>query len=254
MPLSRVTIVGLGDSTTAGTPGFRSPLEAPPNGEGNPESQYAFWMMRSHPDWIVLNRGVNGETAEEVRARLLRDALGARPAYVIVLAGVNVIFAGQRPETVERHLAAMYPGIQDVGVHGGQMTFDRLGPLAGKDVVHSREDDHIGGTRPERIPKQPGSNLLRGLAIHPAIQHDPIGVGPHHPKRVLALRIPFPVGRSLERRAESGSSRGRRVAEADDRDSGKRHREGIGSRLNMLTNTGLGSIGDRVDGVPARAI
>ena len=116
MPLSRVTIVGLGDSTTAGTPGFRSPLEAPPNGEGNPESQYAFWMMRSHPDWIVLNRGVNGETAEEVRARLLRDALGARPAYVIVLAGVNDIFAGQRPETVERHLAAMYADILDAGV------------------------------------------------------------------------------------------------------------------------------------------
>jgi len=116
MPLSRVTIVGLGDSTTAGTPGFRSPLEAPPNGEGNPESQYAFWMMRSHPDWIVLNRGVNGETAEEVRARLLRDALGARPAYVIVLAGVNDIFAGQRAETVERHLAAMYADILDAGV------------------------------------------------------------------------------------------------------------------------------------------
>jgi len=116
MPLSRVTIVGLGDSTTAGTPGFRSPLEAPPNGEGNPESQYAFWMMRSHPDWIVLNRGVNGETAEEVRARLPRDVLGARPAYAIILAGVNDIFAGQRAETVERHLAAMYADVLDAGI------------------------------------------------------------------------------------------------------------------------------------------
>src|SRR5437879_13349105 len=101
MPLSRVTIVGLGDSTTAGTPGFRSPLEAPPNGEGNPESQYAFWMMRSHPDWIVLNRGVNGETAEEVRARLLRDALGARHAYVVVLAGGYDNFAVRRPVSGE---------------------------------------------------------------------------------------------------------------------------------------------------------
>ena len=116
MPPSRVTIVGLGDSTTAGTPGFRSPLEAPPNGEGNPESQYAFWMMRSHPDWIVLNRGVNGETAEEVRARLPRDVLGARPAYAIILAGVNDIFAGQRAETVERHLAAMYADVLDAGI------------------------------------------------------------------------------------------------------------------------------------------
>ena len=116
MPPTRVTIVGLGDSTTAGTPGFRSPLEAPPNGDGNPESQYAFWMMRSHPEWTVLNRGVNGETAEEVRVRLPRDVLGPRPAYAIILAGVNDIFAGQRAETVERHLAAMYADVLDAGV------------------------------------------------------------------------------------------------------------------------------------------
>jgi len=116
MPPTRVTIVGLGDSTTAGTPGFRSPLEAPPNGDGNPESQYAFWMMRSHPEWTVLNRGVNGETAAEVRVRLPRDVLGPRPAYAIILAGVNDIFADQRAETVERHLAAMYADVLDAGV------------------------------------------------------------------------------------------------------------------------------------------
>ena len=27
-----ITIVALGDSTTAGTPAFKSPIEAPPNG------------------------------------------------------------------------------------------------------------------------------------------------------------------------------------------------------------------------------
>jgi hypothetical protein len=36
----------LGDSTTAGQPQFLSPLEAPPAGRENPESQYAYWMMR----------------------------------------------------------------------------------------------------------------------------------------------------------------------------------------------------------------
>ena len=111
-----LTIVGLGDSTTAGTPGFRSPLEVPPRGEGNPESQYAHWMMRSHPEWTVLNRGVNGETAEEIRARLPRDVLLPRPAYAIILAGVNDIFGGQRAESVERHLAAMYADVLDAGV------------------------------------------------------------------------------------------------------------------------------------------
>jgi len=111
-----LTIVGLGDSTTAGTPGFRSPLEAPPRGDGNPESQYAHWMMQSHPEWTVLNRGINGETSEEIRARLPRDVLQAHPACAIVLAGVNDIFRGDRPETVERHLAAMYADILDAGI------------------------------------------------------------------------------------------------------------------------------------------
>ena len=56
----RLRIVGLGDSTTAGTPAFLSPLESPPNGRGNPESQYAYWMNQLHPEWTVLNRGING--------------------------------------------------------------------------------------------------------------------------------------------------------------------------------------------------
>ena len=45
-PLSRC-----GDSTTAGTPAFKSPVEAPPVGAGNVESQYAYWLMQAHPDW-----------------------------------------------------------------------------------------------------------------------------------------------------------------------------------------------------------
>src|SRR5436309_14011409 len=111
-----LTIVGLGDSTTAGSAGFRSPREVPPREDGNPESQYAHWMMRSHPEWTVLNRGINGETAEDIRNRLPRDVLPERPAYAIVLAGVNDIFGHDRPETVERHLAATYADILDAGI------------------------------------------------------------------------------------------------------------------------------------------
>jgi len=109
-------IVGLGDSTTAGTPGFRSPLEAPPEGEGNRESQYAYWMMRSRPEWSVLNRGINGQTAAEIRARFGRDVLVHRPAYVVILAGVNDIYGGSSAEAVERELAAMYADALDAGI------------------------------------------------------------------------------------------------------------------------------------------
>jgi len=75
-----ITIVALGDSTTAGTPGFRSPIEAPPNGSGNVESQYAHWLTSTHPEWLVLNRGVNGERSDEVRPSLsIADVLSNAP-------------------------------------------------------------------------------------------------------------------------------------------------------------------------------
>ena len=95
------TIVALGDSTTAGTPGFRSPLEAPPAGEGNVESQYAFWLMRARPEWRVLNRGVNGERSDQIRARFARDVLEADADLVVIIAGVNDIYQGRSPEQVE---------------------------------------------------------------------------------------------------------------------------------------------------------
>lgn len=116
MATRALKVVGLGDSTTAGTPGFRSPLESPPAGDGNPESQYAYWMMRSRPDWSVLNRGINGQTSSEIRARFVRDVLADRPAYVVILAGVNDIYGGATAEAVERELAAMYADALDAGI------------------------------------------------------------------------------------------------------------------------------------------
>lgn len=108
MPAPVVTIVALGDSTTAGTPGFKSPLEAPPNGTGDVESQYAYWLMQTHPDWRVLNRGVNGERSDQIRARFARDVVSAQPDVVVILAGVNDIYQGRTADVVERELEAMY--------------------------------------------------------------------------------------------------------------------------------------------------
>jgi lysophospholipase L1-like esterase len=105
---SRHCIVALGDSTTAGTPGFRSPIEAPPDGEGDVESQYAYWLMRTHPDWLVLNRGVNGERTDQVHARFDRDVVAARPDLVVIIAGVNDVYQGRSAELVEAQLEALY--------------------------------------------------------------------------------------------------------------------------------------------------
>lgn len=106
--MARTTIVALGDSTTAGTPRFLSPIEAPPSGRGDPESQYCHWMMKTHPEWKVLNRGVNGQRSDQILSRFDRDVLKEGPEVVIVLAGVNDIYQGRTAEFVERNLESMY--------------------------------------------------------------------------------------------------------------------------------------------------
>lgn len=104
----RLVIVGMGDSTTAGTPGFLSPLEAPPDGSGNPESQYGYWVTKARPGWKVLNKGVNGHRTDQILSRFGRDVILAKPDIVVILGGVNDIYQGRSAETVEDNLEAMY--------------------------------------------------------------------------------------------------------------------------------------------------
>ena len=98
----------MGDSTTAGTPEWKSPVEAPPNGSGDETSQYAWWLMQARPGWQVLNRGVNGERSDEIRARFERDVIDAQPEMVIIIAGVNDVYQGRPAAHVIEHLTWMY--------------------------------------------------------------------------------------------------------------------------------------------------
>jgi len=111
-----ITIVALGDSTTAGTPGYRSPLEAPPKGSGDETSQYAYWLMKGHPDWVVLNRGVNGERSDQIGARFERDVIRNSPAAIVIIAGVNDIYQGHRVESVTDQLRGMYARARQAGI------------------------------------------------------------------------------------------------------------------------------------------
>jgi lysophospholipase L1-like esterase len=101
-------IVALGDSTTAGTPLFLSPLEAPPEGQGDVRSQFAYWLMQKRPDWRVLNRGVNGERSDQIAARFDRDVLAERPDAVIIIAGVNDVYQGRPAAQVTPVLQGLY--------------------------------------------------------------------------------------------------------------------------------------------------
>ncbi len=112
----RIRIVALGDSTTAGTPGFLSPLEAPPAGKGDITSQYAHWLMKSEPDWDVINCGVNGERSDQIAARVVRDVVGASPAAVVIIAGVNDVYQGRTVEHVLAQLRTMYDRAAHAGI------------------------------------------------------------------------------------------------------------------------------------------
>lgn len=101
-------IVALGDSTTAGTPAFLSPLEAPPEGRGDARSQFAYWLMQARPDWRVLNRGVNGERSDQIAARFDRDVLAERPDAVVIIAGVNDVYQGRPAAQVTPVLQGLY--------------------------------------------------------------------------------------------------------------------------------------------------
>jgi lysophospholipase L1-like esterase len=109
-------IVAMGDSTTAGTPAFQSPREAPPNGRGDATSQYAYWLMQRHPTWHVVNQGVDGQRSDEIHARFAADVTALRPAAVVIIAGVNDVYQGRDAAHVEGELAAMYDAALRAGI------------------------------------------------------------------------------------------------------------------------------------------
>ena len=106
----------MGDSTTAGTPGFLSPLEAPPVGRGDETSQYAYWLARAHPEWEMLNRGINGERSDQIRGRFERDVIEAKPRAVVLIAGVNDVYQGRRAGEVTEQLRWMYDRARRAGI------------------------------------------------------------------------------------------------------------------------------------------
>jgi lysophospholipase L1-like esterase len=112
----KTRIVAMGDSTTAGTPAFHSPREVPPNGRGDETSQYAYWLMKAHPEWQVVNQGINGERSDQIHARFEDDVVAKNPAVVVIIGGVNDVYQGRPAQHVKDELAAMYTRAHDAGI------------------------------------------------------------------------------------------------------------------------------------------
>jgi len=104
----KITVLAIGDSTTAGTPAFRSPAEVPPNGSGNEKSQYAYWIIQKHSHWTVWNRGIAGQRSDQILVRFKREINFFHSDVVVVLAGVNDLYQGYSAEHVKSNLKQIY--------------------------------------------------------------------------------------------------------------------------------------------------
>jgi lysophospholipase L1-like esterase len=97
-------VAALGDSITAGSPGYEpDPRQRDNLGFGADEkSQWEYWAQRSHPELRFRNCGVYGERTDEIAARLDECATGAR--ILVVQGGINDIAQGRPVETAAQNL------------------------------------------------------------------------------------------------------------------------------------------------------
>jgi lysophospholipase L1-like esterase len=112
--MSNFLVVGLGDSITAGNPGWdpdpdRRELEDPGDDE---TSQYLFWAARANPGMRFRNCGAGGERTDQIRARLEEAVHGAD--VVVVQGGINDVVQGRAIERAADDLESMVRRCKDV--------------------------------------------------------------------------------------------------------------------------------------------
>lgn len=110
----RIVVVGLGDSITAGNPGWDpDPVRRLQEGD-DPESQYLYWAARSDPRLEARNHGVGGERTDEILARFEQAAAGAD--VLVVQGGINDVVQGVPVETAAENLRAMVRRARERGL------------------------------------------------------------------------------------------------------------------------------------------
>jgi lysophospholipase L1-like esterase len=100
-------VAALGDSITAGSPGYDpDPRQRDNLGFGsNGKSQWEYWAAKKHPGLRFTNCGVYGERTDQIAARLEACAKGAQ--VLIVQGGINDIAQGRPVGPAADNLRAM---------------------------------------------------------------------------------------------------------------------------------------------------
>jgi lysophospholipase L1-like esterase len=111
---SSVRLVALGDSIVNG-------YTVPARSAWPALLQAALREQWPATGWVVVNRGVCGETVLQGLARLERDALRLRPAALLVAFGLNDCYLARSPTDIWREAEA-FPELV-YGPHGGSRLF-----------------------------------------------------------------------------------------------------------------------------------
>ena len=102
-----IFVAALGDSITAGSPGYDpSHDQAKLLGFGeNPQSQWEYWAQQKDPRLVFRNCGVYGERTDEIARRLVACRRGAD--VLVVQGGINDIAQGVPVVVAARNLRRM---------------------------------------------------------------------------------------------------------------------------------------------------
>ncbi|MFY9895589.1 MAG: SGNH/GDSL hydrolase family protein [Xanthobacteraceae bacterium] len=107
-----LTIVAIGSSSTAGA-GASSPAASYP-------SRLAVELKQRFPthDITVLNRGVNGETTEQMMARFATGVIAAHPDLVLWQVGTNSVL---RDRPLKSHALLLHEGVEQLKEAGADV-------------------------------------------------------------------------------------------------------------------------------------
>jgi lysophospholipase L1-like esterase len=103
---STILVSALGDSITAGNPGWDpDPVRRLSEGD-DPQSQYLYWAARADPRIDFRNHGVGGEVTEEILGRF-SVAVADGPAVLVVQGGINDVVHKRPIEAAAANLQEM---------------------------------------------------------------------------------------------------------------------------------------------------
>jgi lysophospholipase L1-like esterase len=114
--LTPIVACALGDSITAGSPGFDpDPAERARRGFGaDPESQWEHWAAVRDPRIQFRNHGIYGQRTDEIAARFENCVVGAD--VLVVQGGINDIAQGRPVEPAAQNLRGMVRRGRELGL------------------------------------------------------------------------------------------------------------------------------------------